>query len=85
MILHNMKKSIISITSGDILVKGFDQVRFAGDGHKSVGHVLALEEGLQDLDGADGVHVDVGDDKDPFVGTKQVEKFFSQIGDIHFF
>ena len=46
--------------------------------------MLTLEEGLQDLDGADGVDVDVGDDQDPIVGTEQVEKFFSQIGDEHF-
>ena len=73
-----------TITSGDILIEGFDQVGLAGDGHESVGHELTLEEGLQDLDGADGVDVDVGDDQDPIVGTEQVEKFFSQIGDEHF-
>ena len=35
-----------TITSGDILIEGFDQVGLAGDGHESVGHVLTLEEGL---------------------------------------
>ncbi len=79
-----MEESTILLTSRYIFIEGLDQIRFAGDGHQSVSHMLTLEEGLQDLDGADGVDVDVGDDQDPIIGAEQVEKFFPDIWDEHF-
>ena len=66
----------------DIFMKVPDKVGAALDGHECVEDLFALEEGLKDFDGADGVDVEVGEDEGAAV-TQRIEELAAKVGDVH--
>ena len=56
------------VTSGYVILKSSDEIRFSSYGDQGVCHMLALEQGLQDFDGTNWIDIDVGNDKNSFVG-----------------
>ena len=65
-----------------IVLKGRVEILFASDRHQGVEDVVTLEEVLDDLGGAHGVHVGVDEHQDPLRGD-DVEEVRLNVPDIH--
>ena len=55
----------------------------AGDWNQRVEDLIALEQVLKDLDGANGINVEVGENQCTVVTAQRLEKFLSQVRDKH--
>ena len=75
--------TILIITSWDVILESLDEVGLSCDGYEGVSDVFALQQSLEDLDGADRVDVDVGDHQNAIVHQQQVEKLLSQVSHEH--
>ena len=62
--------------------KTVDEVHPSADRDQRVRDLVTLEQVLENLDGADGVDVEVGEQHNPLM-TEQVEELLANILDVH--